>query len=82
MTKEDIEAIIEKYRKMSKNERYYGENKCLIFEYIADQIQVHTYDFIDNENYESEEDVINTIKVILDSQDGFFDDEDYENMDD
>jgi flagellin-specific chaperone FliS len=80
MTKEDIEAIIEKYRKMSENERSYGEEKCLLFEYIADQIQVHTYDFIDNENYESEEDVIDTIKVILDSQDGILDDEDYENI--
>lgn len=82
MTKEDIEAIIEKYRRMSKNDRYYGEEKCLLFEYIADQIQTLAYDFIDNEDYDSEEDVIDTVKVILDSQDRFFDAEDYGNMDD
>lgn len=81
MTKEEIEAIIEKYRKRSQNVRFYGEEKCFFYEQVAEQILENINTFIDNDDYESEEDIINDVKESFDLQDGIFYDDDYENMD-
>ena len=80
MTEEEVEALIEKYRKMSQNVGLYGEDKCVYYEQVADQISEIINTFIDNDDYESEEDILDDVKVIFDSQDGIFDDEDYEIM--
>ena len=52
MTKEEIEAIAEKYRLMSEKENIYGELKCALYEQISWGIEDNIYEFIDDEHFE------------------------------
>ena len=62
MKREELEAIIEKYYKMSENVSLYGENKCANYEYIAGKIEDNIFDFIDDEHFETEEDVVEYVR--------------------
>ena len=46
MEKEEIIALVDKYRKMSHNYSFFGEDKCFEFEQIADIIEDLTILFI------------------------------------
>lgn len=81
MKKEDIIAIAIKYHNMSANERRYGEAKCAFFEQIANNIEDDVSVFVDDENFETEEDVVEFVKEEIDTFDNFYDSEDLENMD-
>ena len=80
MTENEVEAIVEKYRKMSNNLSFFGEDKCFFFERIADFIQDDINQYVDNDEYESEQDIVETVKIELSIQDSVFDREDYINM--
>lgn len=43
MDKEELEAIIEKYRKKSENRSFFGDDKCAEFEDIADYIEENMF---------------------------------------
>lgn len=81
MNKEGIYAIAEKYRNMSDKQKRYGESRCAQFEQIADYIEDNYFEFEDNEDFESEEDIVNFAKESMDSFLNHFDKEDLENMD-
>ena len=80
MTGNEVEAIVEKYRKMSNNLSFFGEDKCVFFEQIADYISDNKYSYVDDDFFESEQDIIEAIKSDFDQQDHIFDREDYINM--
>lgn len=80
MTENEVKAIVEKYRKMSNNTSFFGYDKCIFFEQIADYIQDDIYRYVDSEDYESEQDIIETVKIEFDMQDNIYDKEDYINM--
>lgn len=82
MNKNDIIAIANKYRNMSENEFRYGAAKCAYYEQIADNIENNIFVFEDDdENFETEEDIVEFIKEDIDSFEKFYDMEDLENMD-
>lgn len=81
MNKDDVIAIANKYRNMSKNEFRYGAAKCAYYEQIADNIEDSISLFEDDEFFETEEDIIEFIKEDIDSFENFYDMEDLENMD-
>ena len=80
MEKEKIETIIEKFKRMSGQERKYGADKCAFFERIAGQIE-DNIDIYEDDYYETEEDIIDDVKESFAQVDDFYDGEDYENMD-
>ena len=80
MKKENIETIIEKFKRMSGQERKYGANKCAFFERVAGQIE-DNIDIYEDDYYETEEDIIDDVKESFAQVDDFYDGEDYENMD-
>ena len=80
MTENEVEAIVEKYRKMSNNLSFFGEDKCIFFEQIADYICDNKYSYVDDDFFESEQDIIEAVKSDFDQQDHIFDREDYINM--
>ncbi len=82
MDKDDIIAIANKYRNMSENEFRYGDAKCAYYRQIADIIENSISLFEDDdENFETEEDIVEFIKEDIDSFENIYDMEDLENMD-
>ena len=80
MTENEVKAIVEKYRKMSYNTSFFGEDQCLLFEQISEYIQNDINRYVDNDEYESEQDIVETVKIEFDIQDSVFEREDYINM--
>lgn len=80
MTENEVKAIVEKYRKMSYNTSFFGEDQCLFFEQISEYIQDDINRYVDEDEYESEQDIVETVKIEFDIQDSVFDREDYINM--
>ena len=80
MTENEVKAIVEKYREMSNNTSFYEDDQCFFFERIADFIQDDINQYVDNDEYESEQDSGETGKIELSIQDSVFDREDYINM--
>lgn len=79
MGKEELEAIIEKYRKKSENRSFFGDDKCAEFEEIADYIEDNMFVLIDVD-LETEEDVICFVKEDISMGINHYDKEDYINM--
>ena len=79
MEKEEIIAIVDKYRKMSHNYSFYGEDKCYEFEQIAEIIEDNLDEIIE-EDYSTEEDVVTFAKETLSLGQDHYDREDYINM--
>lgn len=61
MERNEIKELIEKYRRMSQQERRYGAEKCAFFERVADQIEDNIYSYEDD-SFESKEDIINDVR--------------------
>lgn len=74
MEKEQIQKIIEKYRRKSTQFRRYSDEKCAFFERVADDIEDNIHIFIDN-FYETEDDILEDVKESFTEVDDFFDDE-------
>ena len=79
MEKEEIIAIVEKYRKMSQNDSLYGEDKCFEFEQISEIIEDNLDEIIE-EDYSTEEDVVAFAKETYSLGVDHYDREDYINM--
>ena len=75
MEREQIESIIEKYRRKSSQERRYGPAKCFFFEQVADQIEDNIDEYLDD-SYETEDDILFNVKEVFQEIDDFYDDED------
>ena len=81
MTNEELEKIIKKYQRKSQQSERYSEEKCAEFDRIAGQIELNINDYLDDDDYETEEDVINNVREIFEFEDNFLDAEDWENID-
>ena len=79
MTKEEIQEIVAKYRRMSDQELKYGADKCALFDRIADQLEDNIEMYVDDDYYKSEREIIEDIMESFDEIDSFFDKEDWEN---
>lgn len=81
MNLQELEGIVEEYR--NKSEKIYpsNEEKAVLYERIANQLEDNINDYVDSEYFTTEEDVINAIKESLDEVDNFYSEEDYDNMD-
>ena len=75
MEREQIEEIIEKYKRKSSQERRYGPDKCNFYEQIADFIEDNIDEYIDD-SYETEDEILFNVKEIFQEVDDFYDDED------
>lgn len=80
MERNEIKELIEKYRRMSQQERRYGAEKCAYFDRVADQIEDNIYTYEDD-SYETEEDIIDDVKETFDEVDSFYDDIDEDELD-
>lgn len=77
MEKEQIQKIIEKYRKKSTQFCRYSDEKCAFFERVADDIEDNIQIFMDDE-WETEEEILDNVKEAFDEFDDgswMFDDE-------
>jgi hypothetical protein len=72
MERQQINELIEKYRKMSNQEPMYGEEKCAYFDRVAGQIEESFDEFLDD-FYETEEAIIDSINEQFADVDGFCD---------
>ena len=78
MKKEQIESIIEKFKRKSSQYRRYTEDKCAYFEQVADQIEDNLFIYLDD-CFETEEDILDDVKETFAEFDDFYDDEDLRN---
>ena len=75
MTKEEIQEIIAKYRRMSDQELKYGADKCAMFDRIADQLEQDIDMYVDDDYFQSEKEIIEDIRELFGEHDSYFDDE-------
>ena len=78
MEREQIEAIIEKFKRESSREDFYGPDKCNLFEQVADQIEDNIDEYLDD-SYETEDDILFNVKEVFQEIDDFYDNEDLRN---
>jgi hypothetical protein len=86
MEREQIEAIIKKYRRKSEQELRYGEEKCALFDRVADDIEDNIELYLDDD-YETEEEIIDDVKEAFAEVDDMLDtmfhrDDDFNDDDD
>ena len=74
MERKEIKELIEKYRRMSQQERRYGAEKCAFFERVADQIEDNIYSYEDD-SFESKEDIINDVREAFAEVDDIYEDD-------
>lgn len=75
MTKEEIQEIVAKYRRMSDQELKYGADKCALFDRIADQLE-HDIDlYVDDDYFQSEKEIVDEIIELFNECDSYFDDD-------
>ena len=75
MEKEQIEEIIEKYKRKSSQERRYGPDKCDFYEQVADFIEDNIDEYLDD-SYETEDEILFNVKEVFLESDDFYSDED------
>lgn len=80
MEKEQIQKIIEKYRRKSMQFRRYSDEKCAFFERVADDIEDNINIFMDDD-WETEEEILDNVKEAFDEVDNYYDDKDDFNSD-
>jgi hypothetical protein len=81
MTKEEIQEIVAKYRRMSNQELKYGEGKCAMFDRISDQLEQDIDLYVDDDYFQSEKEIVDDIIDQFNEYDSFFDDDDWRNGD-
>lgn len=75
MTKEEIQEIVAKYRRMSDQELKYGADKCAMYDRIADQLEQDIDMYVDNDYFKSEKEIIDDIVELFDDYDRYFENE-------
>lgn len=80
MEKEQVLAIVEKYRNKSQDNSTYGADQCALFEQYADIIEEEMNLLIEDDYYETEEDVLEFAKETYSLGVDHYDREDYINM--
>ena len=78
MTQAEIQEIVAKYRQMSHQELEYGEEKCALYERIADQLEQDIDLYVDDECFQSEKEIIDDIIELFNDYDKYFNDDDWE----
>lgn len=80
MKKEQVLAIVEKYRHKSQDYSTYGADQCALFEQYADIIEEDIDILIGDDYYETEKDVVEFAKETYNMGVDHYDREDYINM--
>jgi len=80
MKKEQVLAIVEKYRHKSQDYSTYGADQCALFEQYADIIEENNDIFIEDDYYETEKDVVDYAKETYSLGVDHYEREDYINM--
>lgn len=75
MNREQLEAIIEKFKRESSRELFYGADKCDLFEQVADFIDDNIDEYLDD-SYETEDEILFNVKEVFLEVDDIYDDED------
>ena len=75
MTKEEIQEIVAKYRRMSDQELKYGADKCAMFDRIADQLEQDIDLYVNDDYFQSEKEIIDDIVELFDEYDRYCCDE-------
>lgn len=78
MKQEQLEKIVEKYRRKSAQERRYGADKCAFFDRVADFIEDNFDEYLDA-SYDTEDEILFNVKEVFAEVDDFYDDEDLMN---
>jgi hypothetical protein len=81
MKKEELENLIEKCRELSSKFYPRNEEKGALYDRIAEQLEDNINDYVDDDYFTTEDEVIDDIKNSFIESDNFFTEEDYENMD-
>jgi hypothetical protein len=76
MTKEEIQEIVAKYRRMSDQELKYGADKCAMFDRIADQLEQDIDLYVNDDYFQSEKEIIDDIVELFDDYDKYFNNDD------
>lgn len=71
MTNEEIQEIVAKYRRMSNQELEYGEEKCALFERIADQLEQDIALYVDDDCFQSEKEIVDDILELFNDYDKY-----------
>ena len=77
MTNEEIQEIVAKYRQMSNQELEYGEEKCALFERIADQLEQDMALYVDDDCFQSEKEIVDDILELFDDYDKYIKNSDW-----
>ena len=76
MTNEEIQEIVAKYRQMSHQELEYGDEKCALFERIANQLEQDIDLYVDDECFQSEKEIIDDLIELFEDYDKHFNNDD------
>ena len=71
MTNEEIQEIVAKYWQMSHQELEYGEEKCALYERIADQLEQDIALYVDDDCFQSEKEIVDDILELFDDYDKY-----------
>ena len=77
MDRKKLIELSDSYRKKSQNELKFGEKKCRFFDRVADQLEESFDEYLDDD-FQTEEDIINDIKELFAEVDGDYDFDDEE----
>ena len=62
MERKQIDELIEKYRRMGTQELKYGEEKCVFFDRIADQIEISINEYLDDD-FQTDDDILKDVNT-------------------
>lgn len=79
MDREQIEEIIEKYKRKSSQEHRYCPDKCDFFEQVADFIEDNIDEYLDD-SYEREDEILFNVKEVFMEVDDFYDEDQIKNI--
>ena len=71
MTQAEIQEIVAKYRQLSNLELEHSEEKCALYERIADQLEQDIDLYVDDELFQSEKEIIDDILELFDDYDRY-----------
>ena len=72
MDKKELIELIDSYRKKSQNELRFGEKKCRFYDRVADHLEDSLDEYLDDD-FQTEDDIINDIKEQFVDADGDYD---------
>ncbi len=73
MTREEVDEILQKYQERSERDDKYGYDKCALYARIVRNLERDINDYVDNDDFETEADIIHYITDRIEEAYGFYD---------